>query len=211
MFFYVLFAIGLFLPMRARLAFLSVSLGTLVAFGFASKPESAPLRLYTDSIVLEFLAGAWLGAVWKSGKTLGPKVSAAILLAGLCLIAVALPGLPNLRFVVWGLPAIAMVAGVLGLENAGRLPHLAPLKALGDSSYSLYLFHGVVLSVLLKLMPQSLLILPLGLAFSVAVGLATYRFIERPVTRTLHRIVEGPKPWRAKRPATSVPVAEGGP
>lgn len=57
MFFYLVFALGLFLPeRRARLATVAL-LGGLVAAGPAFASQSAPLQVYTSTMLLEFLFG----------------------------------------------------------------------------------------------------------------------------------------------------------
>jgi peptidoglycan/LPS O-acetylase OafA/YrhL len=72
----------------------------------------------------------------------------------------------------WGVPSVALVYGALQLEHlAARLP---PLVALGDASYSLYLFH----------LPVTMFVQgPAAAALSVVAGLGIHRFIERPLQR----------------------------
>src|SRR5262245_37595124 len=69
MFFYAVFAIALFARAKLRLAILTVAIAGLVAVGLAIRPQGAIAVTYTGPIMLEFLAGVWLGVVWTgTGK-----------------------------------------------------------------------------------------------------------------------------------------------
>jgi peptidoglycan/LPS O-acetylase OafA/YrhL len=75
------------------------------------------------------------------------------------------------------------------LREPGWLARAAQLlEPFGDASYSTYLAHGFVLTMLLRLWtmrigPPSLWILPVSLAAATAVGWATHMAVERPLLR----------------------------
>ena len=141
---------SLALPPRSRLALLAAIFVPLALLGLLVDSENPLFLTYTDPRILEFLLGALIGRLWLAGAIPSPA-------AGLGLIAVAIAGLAfvGLTYVgfnawVLGPLAAALVTGVLALEKAGGSPHRAPLTWLGDSSYSIYLWHTFAISVVAK-------------------------------------------------------------
>lgn len=72
MFFYVLFAVCLLFPRRIGLAVLAVLLLVAVAFGRIIRPDTAPLIIWTDPIIAEFLFGAAVAVIYRRGVVI-PK------------------------------------------------------------------------------------------------------------------------------------------
>ena len=71
----------------------------------------------------------------------------------------------------------------------GKLAQI--LEPIGDSSYSLYLFHGFVLILVLRVWirfvgPPSLYLLPFNLAAAMVVGWVTYVMVERPLLELMN-------------------------
>ncbi|WP_345813312.1 acyltransferase [Paraburkholderia sp. PREW-6R] len=151
---------------------------------------SVALDFYTNPIVLEFVFGCCVGWLYASGRTVPVRV------AGLLLVAVAVAGkvfAPTLtdtnRFLVFGLPALAVVVAGLALED--RVRWSALLERIGDASYSLYLTHVFSVPIAAKVLqvldrrhrlPGDLACL-LVVLVATAVGLACYRWVERPLIR----------------------------
>lgn len=214
MLFYAVFALCLGRGRRATVAWTGAALAGLVLFGRLAAPELAPLRFWSDPIVLEFLFGAAVGLAREGGFRLGSPARAALAAAGiggLALIGDAeVAGLA--RPVLAGLPAACLVAA-LALAEAGPAPvfWVAPLSRLGDASYALYLVHPFCLRGVREALVRSGLAAPLGswgvgalmVAASVAAALATYRLIERPATRALRARLD-PGGGRTGRPANLV-------
>jgi exopolysaccharide production protein ExoZ len=189
MFFYVLFAIGLWLrrPVGATVAMMAalVGAGLLV-------DVSQPWRFYTDQLLLEFACGLLLA--WATGfKGAGIGV---VLMAGGA-IALLLWGLdsptPDLRIVFWGLPALAVVAGAVAIDRVGAWPArlLRPLASIGDASYSLYLTHGLVIAFVGKLLKHegTILFAAIAMAASILVAFASYYLFELPSMRVLRPLL----------------------
>lgn len=180
MFFYAVFAATLLLP-RGRLAALTAALGGVVAAGLIWPSGPFAWRFYADPIVLEFLAGAWLGAAWKAGWRPPPWTGAVAILAG----AVGFAVLPadGERILVWGVPALLIVAG--GLVAEPLLPRLKVPLFVGDGSYSIYLWHTMGISVAAKALTMAGvggLALAAGAAvFGTLTGLAAFVVLERPI------------------------------
>lgn len=92
------------------------------------------------------------------------------------------------REVSLGVPAAIIVASALSLEN--RAPRYNFLQTLGNSSYSLYLFHGFALTILAKIWISLnfhwAAFVPMAMLVATAFGLVAYFTIEKPAT-TLSR------------------------
>ncbi|MGZ3272334.1 MAG: acyltransferase family protein [Caulobacteraceae bacterium] len=194
-FFYVTFALTLFLPAGRRAWALTAALGGLCLLGlFLPRGRWAAVDTYCDPLILEFVAGAWLAKAAAAGRLGGTPAACAAIAMGLAILAVV--GVTGVevrgwaRLVYWGLPALLIVWGGLSLEGAGRVPVIAPLKLLGDASYSLYLAHGLALSLAFKLIGglglPFLVVILLTTPFGVLTGLACYGLLERPLLALFH-------------------------
>jgi peptidoglycan/LPS O-acetylase OafA/YrhL len=197
MFFYLVF--GLFLFAGPRLRFWGTIGALLLLVGIGLAAGFAPLSragFYTSSIMLEFATGMVLGLAATRG-TVFPRFAPAlswVLLVGGLIAVVALPGLADgdaSRFLVRGIAATAVVAGMLGLEARGKVRSMPSLTLLGDASYSLYLSHVVTLSVVsqawrklhLDRLPGAVpLFVIVALLAAAAVGILCYLYVERPLT-----------------------------
>src|SRR5690606_37224857 len=122
MFFYLLFALGLRLgwPILAPVLIICA----LAAIGWALRPQAVIPHFYTASLLVEFAFGLLLSrALFFRNATLG-------LLSAAAGLAVLLSwGLdtdtPQWRVLFWGVPAAAIVAGLLAVERAGMFPQNA--------------------------------------------------------------------------------------
>ena len=217
MFFYVLFAAVLFAPARLRPLILTAVLVSLVAIrplGDASNPLWAT---YTNNLLLEFAAGVWLGQAWRARRLPGHAAGWAMIALGLAgFAAVALTGVDveRARALLWGVPAFLLVAGAVSVEQAGPVPALPPLRALGDASYSVYLVHGLAISAAFRLLQKAgvtslPLLLVASLIAGVIAGLVAYQLVEKPLMK-LFKTGMAAKRGRAPRPASAVQQARPG-
>jgi exopolysaccharide production protein ExoZ len=205
MFFYLAFAAALFLPRRAQLPALTAAFALLAAIGLALRPANAAAATFTSPLLLEFVAGAWLGRAWAGGWARNRRLGLSLLALGAAALgAQAVLGLELVawRAVAWGVPGLCLVAGAVMIEADGGAPCWRPLKALGDASYSIYLFHTPVVALSYRLFKHGLHgpRVAFVLAASAGAGWIAYRLVERPLTRALHKL-----PWPA-RPASPIPV-----
>lgn len=195
MFFFFLFFVGIaFGSVRAVVIALLLA---LVALGAAVDFADPRLITWTHPYLLLFLAGMLLALAW-------PRIDfarvAALLPVGLGLVILAaLNGMPGAAVLpAFCLGAVLTVAGTLGVQARRPGLEIRPLAALGDASYSIYLSHTIALIFVIK----GLAVLPLSgwaqtvvtglLAVGIltAVGLAVYRWIERPMLRAMRRRLE---------------------
>jgi exopolysaccharide production protein ExoZ len=194
-FFYVVFALTLLLPRGRRSTILTAAMGALCVAGlFLPHGRWPAVDTYTDPLVLEFAAGVWLAkaaAAGQLGRTWQALVAIGVGLLIMAIVAVTGAAVDGwARLLYWGLPALLIVWGALSLEGCGRVPVIAPLKGLGDASYSLYLAHGLALSVAFKLFAGRDLPAPVQVALAIPLalvcGVLCYRLIERPLLSVFH-------------------------
>ena len=148
-----------------------------------------------DTIVVEFVFGVALGKWTLRGFRLPPMIAGGLALAGLASIIILPMVSENIRVLTWGIPAFAIVAGVVSLEPlvASALPRW--LLSLGDASYSIYLSHGFVLPALGLLVGRLAssglstegLTIILCLLLSSLTGWVVFILIEYPMLRAFRR------------------------
>lgn len=112
-------------------------------YGFYFTPNETNIIWLFHSIVLEFLFGVLIAALWINGKI---RMARGALALGIMSYAAAVGGLFEWtelgREFKYGIPAAILVYGIVGIR--WKAPRLAVLA--GDSSYILYLIHPLVIS-----------------------------------------------------------------
>jgi exopolysaccharide production protein ExoZ len=100
------------------------------------------------------------------------------------------PSLP--RLIRWGVPGALLVAGSVFAESIFKNRSFAPLRLLGDASYSIYLWHILAIAaldgLLLKVkLPWPFHVIGVGL---LALGLTVvlYFLIEKPLVQFFVKI-----------------------
>lgn len=163
-----------------------------------------PSIFYIQTVLWEFLFGMLLGAGIGWARRLPWGWGAVLLTGGFALLLTQdLPGTSFWRGLLWGGPALAVVAGAVSLERrwGARSPRWA--LEMGDASYSIYLVHTLTLpflGVLLLRWPHGWR-REIALAFCVAMvmsalsGEVVYRLVERPIMA-----------WFRGRRRTAIPV-----
>ena len=192
MFFYVIFGFALILPITSRLVAVSTILFVLALFpSLVEVPPLTAVGFYTYSIILEFAFGMTLGWLYTQGARLSLATAWAILLLGACAIVLTADSFAY-RGLRVGVPALLVVAGAVMIERLGGVPNIRGLHFLGNASYSLYLSHTIVLSIVgqfwrrfpLGLFPGGLLVFAcISVASAIAVGILIYLYVEVPISR----------------------------
>jgi exopolysaccharide production protein ExoZ len=158
----------------------------------------------------EFIGGVLLGylfthkaaAPWRQ-HAMAPWLGLLAIAAGYAIIAQMDPSPLDAVRPVWGSGALLIVFGFLLLEKPIARLHatVKQLHVLGDSSYALYLIHGLSFSAVSKLVPpQSLengsLALGVLIAGALTCGIALHRWVEVPINRKIKMMMTG-RPRRA--------------
>ncbi len=215
--FYLIFTAGLLLRRQVGTGLIVAALFGLVAVGDWLMPLSAmddPLTLatfWTRPILLLFVVGIGIAMLAeRRPRLIAVPFPFALMLGVLALwfaYSLGFPASPAtlLQFptviAVWVLAAAWVLVSVFGESREGWTERLA--ERFGDASYSVYLFHTFILSVLLRLNVQDyspVLFVVLALVGSNAFGYAMYCVVERPILRTLRGRVRF-----TSRPGSSVP------
>jgi peptidoglycan/LPS O-acetylase OafA/YrhL len=214
MLFYVFFACSMVLPFNRAVAVLTAIFVAAVIAGDMFRFEQTQLAFWTDSRILEFLFGVYVGIAYRAGWRLSAPAALALGAIGLVLIATDLPealgvsvDVPLLRF---GVPAVIVIAAAtMGPSVPDTIPSRFAV-ALGDASYALYLSHPFVIRPLREIwLRWGAAALPLA-AFSVVcvclavlVAFALHRYLELPIARALRFI-----PGSASRRAALLPLGD---
>jgi len=198
MYFYLCFAIALFAGPRRGILALSFLYLASVAGGLVLEPQTPWGKLFTDSLLLEFMMGAFLGYAFSRRCIVSRRLGGILVLAGLALFGCGFwldyDRLPSV--ISWGIPSLLLVTGSLAFEPELRSPVGRFFAKLGDSSYLLYLSHVLIIDLLL-VTP----IVALNRSLSAAIGVSAlvavlctiiaaigYEWIELPLLRALKRI-----------------------
>jgi exopolysaccharide production protein ExoZ len=195
MFFYLLLSAILLMTVRLRLVFLTGLLVGLVALGLLAAPGPAWAIVSTSPLLLEFLGGCFAAELWMR-RPGGVVRNGAMLATGVGLLAVfghsVDPGVLWSRALGYGVPAILIVSGAVGLGR--HVPRVSLLERLGDASYTIYLFHLFIVMLLdgvwqrlpaLHGAGTAILFVLLTLVLASAVGLWIFRLVEFPLQRRL--------------------------
>ncbi len=205
--FYLVFAFALcferrLLPVILLAWTLSIAIASIL-WATSSNPY---LRFLANPLSIEFLFGIAVGALVMLGVLKRPAIALGL---GAALIATLMTlgtihddsDYPNLwgRAMMGGCGFAFLLYGVVALEKDRGVLFPRWLDALGDASYAMYLWHIPVLAALgltvarlhASGLPAHIALLAAAFGSVIAVALFVYRYIERPLTRALHRRLSG--------------------
>ena len=196
-YFYVVFAAGLLLDRWKGLALVIFAILGVCAVRGGGMVGAIPLTFWGDPIVLGFVFGMGVGALYMNGFRLSgtPALMLIVLGTGLSFNSIyqTMPEDMLVARLALSLPATLVLAGAsFGPQvDAGKMVWRG-LIIIGDASYSLYLVHEFFLRPLRlgwmrfigDALPLSAFLFA-GIALSIAAGLVCYYCIERPMDRWL--------------------------
>ncbi|PHY22898.1 hypothetical protein CSW59_00485 [Caulobacter sp. BP25] len=185
MFFYIMFAAMLTFKRSVFLYVLSLIFVVLsVCHNFV--PEQLwIIDFWTNPIVLEFLAGVWLGWAFKRGLRIPGIAGLALMLLGILGLVVA-HSWPIERVLKAGLPAVLIFAGWTFRPNSGNSIVGRFAAYGGDLSYAIYLSHPFSLNVAALIfhrldMNSPWLFFFSSIAAAVCAGALVHHTIEHPL------------------------------
>jgi len=196
MFFYAIFTLGLLFRKTVGLALIGAIFLLAITIGQLFGPALGPFVFWTRPIILEFLFGIALGAVFARGVRLGVWARVFLIGAGLGLGSYAEIHAFSFqtRWLWAGVPALLIAAGViLGSEFPdGRLRRW--LMLCGGASYVLYLSHLFVLKAIGIVWEKVGLESALGFlivagATALAAAVLIHLYVELPVLRASRRLL----------------------
>lgn len=210
-FFYILFFVLILSKTRFKPILLITTLSTLVILGYVFKTIDFRYIFITNPIILEFLLGVGICWFYLKIKQIPKWIPATCILIGITsyiqLIILGYGQLSELgtvltgqlsmkRFLLWGIPSAFIAFGCIFLEKNNRFTNLWNNKLMllmGDASYSIYLVHLTVFTLLRILYKQWGFFMPPDLAIIVQVIVATiisigfYKWVEKPLIESAQR------------------------
>jgi peptidoglycan/LPS O-acetylase OafA/YrhL len=204
-FFYLIFGLFIYKGTDRTIRISSIILLLLVTTGLCINYNGLPFYFTTHPLYLEFIFGmACYYFFNKKMIRLAPVYAITLCLLGVLLLALELffklPDQDKGRSLFWGVPMLLLFIGILSLEGFIQRSTSAMKKLLlqiGDSSYSLYLFHPFALSGTamclkrLHMTSNPWVFAVILLVSAVAIGYLVYWFIEKPLTSFVKRKLLG--------------------
>jgi exopolysaccharide production protein ExoZ len=182
-FFYCLLGVLMGLGLRWRLIGTCATLATLVGLGRIV--DLSYVGTFADPIVLEFAAGVLIAYV-ASQREFSPYViflALPLAIVGFAASRTLIVDWP--RVVKWGVPAALLVIAAVSLEPWFRKYPVRALGYFGDASYSIYLWHvwvGTLMTgVLLRLPIPPVLHPEIQAVMMLLLSCLLYNVIEKPL------------------------------
>lgn len=192
--FYLLFTLGLYLPRRLMVPVLTVLFFAVFLLGAAIAGPPA-YEFWTSPLILEFIAGLWIGSTWQRGWPMW-RTLLLLLLAWVPVMAVTFNFVAEGPFQPLRIAFAPMVIAILCItlmfeRRPGGIGKTEPLKTIGDASYSIYLWHFIPI-ILLDVAGKSLTIgawtyFVLLMVIGTGGGVLIHFAIEKPIMRYMRR------------------------
>jgi peptidoglycan/LPS O-acetylase OafA/YrhL len=189
----------------------------ILYYGLTNSPNFY-LNFASTPLPLEFIFGTVVGLLYVHRKFPAPRLAAAVALvvfASTWIVVThgkVLLENPNdiNRILAFGIPAMLLVYGAVGLEVRGVFVAPRSVQAVGDGSYAIYLWHLSILVILRQIIVRldpagpfaHAAVLAVTLAIIIAFGMAVYRYFEKPLTGYLNAKL----PARLPRPRLEAPA-----
>jgi len=188
MYFYIVFSFLILFSQKLRnpLIFTWATVIAIFVWGVEA-PKSPILDLALSPLTFEFLFGCGVALLHKNDLT---KFGWVILLSGLGIFCFSETSSHGVNRLYWmGIPSALIVWGAVSLELENQWQAPSWLVKIGDTSYSLYLCHILVLSALLKVWKMFEFSNYLHTGFmcaamfcaSIITGFLIHRWVEKPL------------------------------
>ncbi|EFL4479637.1 acyltransferase [Escherichia fergusonii] len=186
MVFYMIFFFSILIKSKNIAAFLLISivvLNSLSSIGITN-------YFYADAVIYEFSLGVIIGYLHRNSDILNSRAIFAPSALILVMFTLMCTTDENQRVIAWGIPSAIIVACCISINDKACVPKFILL--LGNSSYSLYLVHKVILSAIIYPVIGGYLSFSnaflLSIVLSVVLSVLSYKFIELPITKTIKSI-----------------------
>lgn len=215
MYFYVIFALCLFLPRPRRFVALISGMLGMVVLGAVLRPQSLAGAFYTSPLILEFLLGVVIARATERGILMPRIVAPVALVVGFVAIPV-LSGFQSAmvvfteqgaRAVTWGIPAGLLIYAAVSIEASKPVRQWDWLLFLGNASFSIYVSHQLTMSAVgqgwHRLIGGGSTLAYFGFcivgtAACVTAGCMCYQYIEQPLNRWARRGLDATLPVAAQ-------------
>lgn len=209
MYFYLIFFLILLFIHERYMPVAILLWGMIIVFlNIVLEPDNSLSKLLLHPLNLEFIGGCLLAKICLGEGKPQIKTRVLFILSAAGLIALffgydfyrqmtgQLEPLDWWRPFIFGLPTMLLVFCFVNMEKNGFIIHSFIIK-IGDASYSIYLSHILTLNVMGRLwqtvssdtLYDNVIMIPLLLALTIIVGIASYIFIEKPILKLTRRII----------------------
>jgi exopolysaccharide production protein ExoZ len=197
-YFYLSFGVALAAGLFTGLIALAIYYAAFVVFGnIAHWHLQWPLlKFLSNPLLIEFLFGAGIAYLLLKRFSFSRNISIWLQLIAISLFAIAyVVGYGNApTAITWGVPSALLIAGLVFNERKGIIwPFVKRLAFLGDSSYSLYLIHILIIDVNVRLISRlelqrivgGLVLCFLITGACIICAIVCYEFVERKLLLSL--------------------------
>ena len=175
----VVFYLVFFVSLYARKLWISIGIAALILAAFVTFG-------YMNSIVLEFIFGMAIGAIFFFKSFQSYVYLGSFLLGSICMLLTGFVDAGSIdRVVIWGIPSAFVVLGAAGMTQSGS----NVMTVLGDGSYSIYLAQAFLIPVFSKLQNRFwenapyLAVIIGGSLFVTSFGFICFRLVEVNLSR----------------------------
>ena len=142
MFFYIVFASLMKLNQRLFVTIITVIFSVLVLGGTIIRPENLYGKFVSDWLLMDFVGGVWIAHLMLTVKRVPTRISMLMTILSISMIistfSFSVPEVGPMRLILWGMPSILLVQGMIYLRFRDSLIRKFIL-ILGNASYSIYL------------------------------------------------------------------------
>ncbi len=204
-YFYLVFAVLLAFPQRWLLPLMLLwGAASIIGWLLFSPVKSPLVQLITNPLTLEFIAGGMIAWCHYSGKSASRNGRLFLILAiawwlsgyGICVKMGLTPESSGwLRVLLYGCPAAMAVFAFVAIEKSSGWQLPGWLIWIGDASFSIYLSHLLVIASIGRIWEKfgavgpwtNSLVLAVMVVSVLAMGMASFRLIERPLLNLSRR------------------------
>jgi exopolysaccharide production protein ExoZ len=154
MYFYLSFGVALILGLSRGLIVLTLFYFGSILLGIILHLRFPLFVFFSNPLLIEFLLGTGIAYCYIAGLSIGRGAAFTLQIVSLILFVAAYAiGYGNLpTAITWGIPSALLIAGLVFNEKRDVVwPFVKRLAFLGDSSYSLYLTHILVIDIILSI------------------------------------------------------------
>lgn len=188
MYFYMVFSLFLFFPKRVFIPGITLFFIASISLHVLN-PTNTYLVMITNPLLIEFLLGVYIGALYLNRRLIKPSYTLIIMCGMLFFSNIFLHPPIEARMIYFGIPSALLLYVLISYENYKGDPLCGnKFSYMGTISYSLYLSHIFVYKFVIKahLLLFGAKAIDIMILFAILASIIgailVYNFIEKPIT-----------------------------